>query len=77
MAGQYTVDELQKELNNLLAQNKNTLTTLRWVPRHKGNAGNEQADEEAKQAMWGLNSPSHILPKLLKRDLPINKSATL
>ncbi len=50
--------------------------TLRWIPSHMEIKGNEEADRQAKKAAEGnTDSPTHRLPKVLRRRLPDSKSA--
>ena len=48
---------------------------MRWTAGHKGIAGNELADREAKRAAEGRTSEKHLLPPLVRKSLPINPAA--
>ena len=78
-AGQYPVNELQKELVRVASQSGGTCITLRWIPCRKGNVDNERADEEAQreQRAGNLAMYTRELPKSLKTDLPPSKAAAL
>jgi ribonuclease HI len=49
---------------------------MTWTPGHVGINGNERADEEAKKAAGGEHSAASNLPLLLRKPLPISRSAT-
>ncbi|KAF9538328.1 hypothetical protein CPC08DRAFT_602382, partial [Agrocybe pediades] len=51
--------------------------SIRWISAHSDVAGNERVDEEAKEAAKGNTTPTLFLPPLLRRPLPIGKSALL
>jgi ribonuclease HI len=48
---------------------------LKWVAAHKGVAGNERVDEEAKRAAQGESSPPEDLPPILRKRLPVSATA--
>jgi ribonuclease HI len=48
---------------------------LKWVAEHKGMAGNERVNEEAKRAAQGESSPPEDLPPILRKPLPISTTA--
>ena len=48
---------------------------LRWTAGHVKIEGNELADEEAKLASEGKTSKAALLPRILRKQLKVNKSA--
>ncbi|KZT42861.1 hypothetical protein SISSUDRAFT_974320, partial [Sistotremastrum suecicum HHB10207 ss-3] len=48
-----------------------------WLPSHRGIAGNEQCDLEAKQAARGANTPTSFLPEELSGLLRSSKSVSI
>ena len=51
--------------------------TLRWIPGHKGVAGNERADEEAKAAAGGVTSKEQHIPIECRGLIPRSRAAEL
>ncbi|KAF9040120.1 hypothetical protein BJ165DRAFT_1351311 [Panaeolus papilionaceus] len=51
------------------------LFTIRWISAHSEVWRNECIDEEAKEAARGKTSSDFDLPRMLRRSLPISKSA--
>ncbi|KAJ3518307.1 hypothetical protein NMY22_g13741 [Coprinellus aureogranulatus] len=49
--------------------------TLRWISAHSDVGRNERVDEEAKKAARGESSKACDLPYILRRPLPMSKSA--
>ena len=74
-AGQHLVLALQDELKLITNRRRDTTCTLRWVPGHEGNVGNEKADKQAKIAAGGQSSAVKELPKMIRKQLPISKTA--
>jgi ribonuclease HI len=48
---------------------------LHWIPSHSDFEPNERADEEAKLASQGKSSDAKLLPKILRKPLPVSMSA--
>jgi len=48
---------------------------LVWILGHSGVKGNKKVDEEAKRAARGDSSPQHMLPPILRRQLPRSRAA--
>ncbi|KAJ6627686.1 hypothetical protein B0H10DRAFT_1654602, partial [Mycena sp. CBHHK59/15] len=46
-----------------------------WCPEHRGIAGNERADEEAKRAAQEGSSPNTSIPTVFRKTLPWSRSA--
>ena len=57
--------------------NPNLTITFTWVAGHMGSEGNEAADELAKGVAEFGSSDQRLLPKFLRRNLPISQSATI
>lgn len=79
--GQYLVLEYMR-LTEVMDDGTNRLNTtdttkfaLKWIAAHKGVAGNERVDEEAKKAAQGESSPPEELPPILRKLLPISVAA--
>ncbi len=72
--GRYLTDLFHRYVNILKREHPEMRLTLRWVPGHADVAGNEAADEAAKDAAGGLSSPLARLPKELRRPLPLSVS---
>ncbi|CDO75194.1 hypothetical protein BN946_scf184794.g1, partial [Trametes cinnabarina] len=72
--GQQLVELFHKRLRHLKAKRRSLAITVVWVPGHKGVAGNERADMEAKDASMGDETD---LPPALQclRHLPKSQSA--
>ncbi|KAI9068413.1 hypothetical protein FKP32DRAFT_1552392, partial [Trametes sanguinea] len=51
--GQQLVELFHKRLRHLKAKRRSLAITVVWVPGHKGVAGNERADMEAKDVSMG------------------------
>jgi ribonuclease HI len=51
--------------------------SLRWIPGHLDIVGNERADEEAKKAAAGDNTPIKEQTNLIPPRLPYNKSSVI
>ncbi|KAF9001037.1 hypothetical protein BDZ89DRAFT_897993, partial [Hymenopellis radicata] len=48
-----------------------------WVPGHRGDVGNERADEEAKAASQKQSLPVRNDKSILQSKLPVSKSAAI
>lgn len=76
------VDKFHNDLQEFLLDNDSRKLVIRWIPGHKGIAGNDYADKLAKRAARGETSKSKQLPKSLQTKaktpliLPPSKSAT-
>ena len=75
--GHYLIDWFHDELRRLKEKprHKNLEVEVTWVQGHKGNTGNESADQEAKRAARGKVSQLSHLPKCLQKPLPHSVSA--
>lgn len=71
--GQYLIKIIHHWIRSL--EKKGKTITLKWVPGHQGNAGNEEADKEAKEA---AKENDHGVDHLdFLKNLPISKSAAI
>lgn len=70
--GHYLTDHFIDSAREAKAAHPRLDLTLRWVPGHLGVDGNEQADEDAKEAAHGRSSAPHRLPPALRTTLPIS-----
>ncbi|OBZ65556.1 hypothetical protein A0H81_14412 [Grifola frondosa] len=71
----YIADEIHKARRRVRRLNPELGVGIRWTPGHVGIQGNEMADAEAKKAALGESSPTQLLPTLLRKPLPDNRSA--
>ena len=69
---QYLVNEIQQAAMRL---NEYEVEMI-WIPGHKGAAGNDRADELAKEAAKGASSDKKRLPTIFRKCLPTSTSAT-
>lgn len=76
-SGHHLVDMFHKRLNEARKVNSNLNMTIKWIAGHRDVAGNERADELAKEAAEGTSSPDEDLPRELRshKTLPHSKSA--
>lgn len=74
-SGKYMLDAIHDEIKEATKKNGRDKIRLRWIPGHQGVEGNEAVDVEAKKAAGGKSSPKKDLPKMLKKNLPVSKSA--
>jgi ribonuclease HI len=72
----YLMDEIHNRMEAAVRHRK-TRRQIRmvWTPGHVGIDGNERADEEAKKAARGDQSAASDLPALLRKPLPMSRSA--
>ncbi|KAJ7043607.1 hypothetical protein C8F04DRAFT_876789, partial [Mycena alexandri] len=69
-------DAWHVEAQSFARSHPNAQVKVRWAPGHKGIAGNERADVEAKRAAQrGDSSPPAAIPAALRGVLPWSKSA--
>lgn len=54
-----------------------TKIRLQWCPEHRGLAGSELADREAKAAASGRNYPANLVPRFLLEYAPLLNPFTL
>ncbi|CDO68734.1 hypothetical protein BN946_scf184652.g61 [Trametes cinnabarina] len=72
--GQQLVELFHRRLKHLKSKRRSLSLTVVWVPGHKGVAGNERADMEAKDA--SMNDETDLPPALqCLRHLPKSQSA--
>ena len=73
----YLLDWFHSELHHIksLPRHANLEVEVTWVRGHKGNEGNELADQEAKRVARGKVSPTSHIPKCLRKTLPHSTSA--
>jgi len=79
--GQYLVMEYLRLAETMNNETDTPIMTdtdkfaLKWVAAHKGVAGNERVDEEAKKAAQGETSPPEELLPILRKRLPTSATA--
>jgi len=76
--GQYLLNEFHVLIALLANKGKKVSKfTINWISAHSNVQGNEQVDKIAKEAAQGQSTPRIFLPPLLRRPLPIAKSALI
>ncbi|KAI0337727.1 ribonuclease H-like protein, partial [Trametopsis cervina] len=70
----YLLHDFHSTLCTIKRKHPNMRLTLRWVPGHTDIEGNEQADDDAKQAAHQHTSPRSQLPARLRKPLPSSAS---
>jgi ribonuclease HI len=73
--GQYLIKTLLQQAEQVSRDEHREKVQVKWISSHRGVAGNERADEEAKRAAQGESSPPHLLPPLLCNSLPYSATA--
>ncbi|KAF9456430.1 hypothetical protein BDZ94DRAFT_1315169 [Collybia nuda] len=74
--GHYILDKIHNEYHNSRTiHNLRLQINIQWTPGHEGIAGNEKADEEAKEAATKGSSDKRHLPEMLQTQLPWRKLA--
>ena len=76
-SGHHIFDTLHNYIGKILNENIDLQISIKWIPGHKGVAGNEKADELAKKAITEGSSTHDRIPKQLQNPLPQSKSAHL
>ena len=71
--GQYLLDKIHAQLQDLRHSHQHLRIHLEWVPGHSGLAGNETADELARDA--ALTQQPDGLPVRLTHPLPVSIAA--
>jgi ribonuclease HI len=74
--GSYLINRIHDTLQNVKQLHDRARIRIQWIPSHRGIPGSERADKEAKKAAEGAHRNLNNNDKILRRKLPISKSAT-